>query len=219
MQYIEVQVRRAGKGISSSGANFAFRSSIYSAIGGYSADSGLAEDVDLGRRILASRLGTSRKGIDYAGASVSRLYTSSRRAEKAIRDGLSPSEQWEKGFGAFDDEVRKTRWEDTGKMPDLSNPEVAVQLVEQLEVVINRTLPVTASWYRGSGPMARRALGWLGVKYQVVGSNRIKITDATDLLESLKEYQKNGLEIMARKTGKYKTDEDITKLIKNQKQE
>jgi hypothetical protein len=202
MQYMELQVRQAGKGISSSGANFAFRSSIYAAIGGYSPEAGLAEDVDLGRRIQLARLGSNRTPTAFAGARVSRLYTSSRRAEKAVRDGLSPSEQWEKGFSAFDDEVRKTRWEDTGKAPDYNDAAVVEKLTEELEVILNRTLAVTDSWYGGDGAMTRRALGWLGVKYKLVGPNRIKITDASQLIEGLKTYQKEGMEIMERKTAK-----------------
>ncbi len=203
-QYISVQHRKARRGIESSGANFAYRSSIYASVGGYNAHVRMGEDNDFGRKLLLARRGaTNRTPIAYGGARVSRLYTSSRRAEKAIKDGLSPIEQWQRGFGVFDDEVRKVKWEDIGEAPDYDNPEVVAKLTSQLESIINRTLAVSSNWW-SHGPYAayqRRALGWLGIKYKLVAPNRIQITDASELIAGLKQYSKDGLEIMARKTG------------------
>lgn len=204
-QYISAQHRKDKRGIESSGANFAYRASMYAAVGGYNTRTGMGEDNEFGRKILAARRGAQgRPGIAYAGARVSRLYTSSRRAEKAIRDGLSPIEQWEKGFSAFDDEVRKVKWEETGRAPDYDNPEEVQRLVSALESIINRTLMVSSQWW-SQGPYAtyqRRALGWLGIKYTLVTPNRIKITDASDLIRGLKEYKEDGLRLMERKMGK-----------------
>jgi hypothetical protein len=204
-QYIDMLNRKAGINIGSSGANFAFRGSSYAAVGGYSADAGLAEDVDLGRRMRFARK-ESTDGyipIAFGGARVSRLYTSARRAEKAVRDGLAPVEQWQKGFGAFDDEVRKTKWEDTGSAPDYSNPEIVQKLTVELETVINRTLRAAKNWQDADrfAQNMDRSLGWLGVKFEKVGDDQIKITDASKLIAGLKEYQEQGMEIMARKTG------------------
>lgn len=204
-QYIALQERRANRGTESSGANFAFKSSIYSAIGGYSATTGLGEDNDLGRRIVHSRARSKEhKAIDFAGARVSRVYTSSRRAEKAVQDGRSFIEQWDNGFSAFDDEVRKVKWEETGEAPDYNNPEVVQKLVSQLETTINRTLNVAGGWWSGNrfSPMARRSLGLLGIKYKVVAPYKIQITDASRLIAGLKEYKEDGMEIMKRKITK-----------------
>ncbi|MDP1707166.1 MAG: glycosyltransferase [bacterium] len=203
-QYIAVQHRKAKRGIESSGANFAYRASMYAAVGGYDSQKELGEDNNFGRKITAARSGTSRNPIEYGGARVSRLYTSSRRAEKAIQDGLSPIEQWQKGFSAFDDEVRKVKWEETGEAPDYDNPEVVKKLVSELENIINRTLMVSSNWW-SQGPYStyqRRALGWLGIKYELVGPNKIRITDSSDLISGLKEYKEEGLKIMERKIGK-----------------
>lgn len=211
-QYVSVQHRKKGRGIESSGANFAYRSKVYAAVGGYEIQGDQGEDVEFGRRILLARSGSDRKPIAYGGARVSRLYTSSRRAEKAIRDGLSPIEQWVKGFSAFDDEVRKVKWEDTGQAPDYDNPVVVEKLVDELENIINRTLPVTERWWSNPQQFAyqRRALGWLGIRYEMDGPNRIKITDATGLIAGLKEYKEEGMKIMERKTGKSPSGVDAT---------
>lgn len=211
-QYFSMQNRRAGRGMESSGANFAFRSSIYTAIGGYNTDSGLGEDNDLGRRIMYSRLGSKdqRTGIDFAGARVSRIYTSSRRAEKTVQDGRSFIEQWNAGFSAFDDDVRKVKWEETGGPPDYDDPVVVEKLTRQLEATINRTLMVAGDWWAGDqySRMSRKALGMLGLKYRIVSAHRIEITDASRLIAGLKEYQEDGMEIMARKTAKPGTREN-----------
>lgn len=209
-QYIAVQHRKAKRGIESSGANFAYRASMYAAVGGYDSQKELGEDNNFGRKITAARSGTARNPIEYGGARVSRLYTSSRRAEKAIQDGLSPIEQWQKGFSAFDDEVRKVKWEETGEAPDYDNPEVVKKLVTELENIINRTLMISSHWW-AQGPYStyqRRALGWLGIKYELVGSNKIRITDSTDLIAGLKEYKEEGLKIMERKTGKRRISQE-----------
>lgn len=204
-QYISAQHRKEKRGIESSGANFAYRASTYAAVGGYNTKAEMGEDNDFGRRILAARQGApNREAIAFAGARVSRLYTSSRRAEKAIRDGLSPIEQWQKGFSAFDDEVRKVKWEETGKAPNYDDPKVVKKLVSELENIVNRTLMVTSNWWSNEqyATYQRRALGWLGIKYRLTNANRIEITDATDLIAGLKEYKEEGLKIMDRKTGK-----------------
>ena len=200
-QYMGAQYRNAKLGIDSSGASFAYRSSIYSAIGGYDPEIAGGEDSNFGQRIVMARQGSRRTPIDYAGARVSRLYTSSRRAEKAVKDGLAPIEQWSRGFGAFDDDVRKVRWEDTGGVPDYDDPAVVAKLIPQIENIVNRTLPRGIWEDPVYGNFARRSLGWLGIKYTIAGRNSIKITDASKLIEGLKQYSKDGMQIMERKTG------------------
>jgi hypothetical protein len=200
-QYVDIQLRKSDKNnIPSSGANFAFRSGMYASVNGYSSDFDLAEDVDLGRAIKASRIGAkNKKAINFAGARVSRLFTSSRRAEKAIKDGLSPVEQWNKGFSAFDDEVRKVDWESLSKGIDYNNKESVKVLVDQLENVINRTMKAM-TWVQADHEVFKRSLGWLGIKYKLVGVNQIKIVDATKLIKGLKQYATDVDSLMERKT-------------------
>jgi hypothetical protein len=216
-QYIGMQHRKAGRGIESSGANFAYRSSMYAAVKGYDANVGMGEDNDFGRKLMTARYGApNRRPIVFGGARVSRVYTSSRRAEKAVRDGLAPIEQWERGFGAFDDEVRKVKWEDTGGVPDYDDPEVVERLTTELENILNRTIAVSSQWW-SHAPYAtyqRRALGWLGLKYQLIGPNKIKITDSSKLIAGLKKYSEEGMEIMARKTGTLPSRQEAAPAVK-----
>ena len=205
MQYMDVQSRRMEGRIGSSGGNFAFRSSVYAAIGGYNGNSSIGEDIELGRKIKYAREGSSEHTmpIVFGGARVSRLYTSSRRAEKVLMEGMSPLEQWNQGFGAFDDKVRQTNWEDFSQAPDYNNPEVVKDLVSKIEMIVNRTL----SGYSGMDEKefkayTRRSLGWLGIKYSFSGKYQIKITDSSKLIEGLKEYQTEGLKMMQRKLTK-----------------
>ena len=216
-QYISAQHRKANRGIESSGANFAYRASTYAAVGGYNTKAEMGEDNDFGRRIMSARRGApNRKAIAYGGARVSRLYTSSRRVDKEIRDGLSPIEQWKKGFSAFDDEVRKVKWEEIGEAPDYDNPEVVSKLTSELENIINRTLMVSSNWWSNPhyATYQRRALGWLGIKYNLSAPNRIQITDSSALIAGLKEYKEDGLKIMDRKTGKHPRGGEVPSKLK-----
>ncbi len=202
-QYVSVQIRKKGWNVESSGANFAYRSSIYAGVGGYTSGIHLAEDVNFGQKIkLARENSEDHTPVGFAGAKVSRLYTSSRRAEKALREGLSPVEQWDRGFSAFDDEVRKVKWEELTNGIDFDNKEQVDNFLYELENVVNRTmLKVSGSNNPASDPLLGRALGWLGIKYKITGDHSLKIVDASRLLDGLKEYQKEGLKIMERKTG------------------
>ncbi len=204
-QYIEAQSRAKGWHIASSGANFAFKSSIYAGVGGYTENIGGGEDTDLGEKIKLSRSGATKyMPIAFAGAHVSRLYTSSRRAEKSIREGLAPIEQWDKGFSAFEDEVRKIKWEKMGKRINFKDKSQTEKLTKELQNVINRTILRTKSWGGTSrDKVLTRALGWLGLKYKITGDYAIEITNASRLLKGLEEYQKQGLEIKKRKTGRF----------------
>ena len=197
-QYVDMQIRN--KNIPSSGANFAFRSGTYAAVGGYSEKIGLAEDVDLGKAIKAARIGAkNKKASVFAGARVSRLYTSSRRAEKAIKDGLSPVEQWNTWKGAFDNEVRKIDWAAMSEKIDYKNKKEVKVIVEQLENVINRTIKAM-KWAHGDQKVFKKSLGWLGIEFKFIDKHKIKITNASRLIKGLEQYQKEGLEILKRKT-------------------
>ncbi len=206
-QYIAVNTRAKNWFIDSSGANFAFRSSTYSGVGGYTEGRGGGEDTDLGEKIKLARQGAkTHKPVIFAGARVSRLYTSSRRAEKAIKDGLAPVEMWDKGFGAFEDEVRKVKWEEMGEEIDFENKVQLDKFVGELEKVINRTIAKMGG-YGGNTqhPSIVFALKCLGIKYEVVDDYSIRITDASKLIEGLKDYQSAGMDIWKLKTGRTKS--------------
>ncbi len=202
-QFVDVQLKHGdAMAIASSGANFAMRAGIYAAVNGYRASENLAEDVDLGRAIKAARIGSKSKlGIGFAGAKVSRLFTSSRRAEKALKDGLSPVEQWSKGFSAFDDEVRKVDWEKIANNIDLDTPDGKQIFLEQLEAVINRTVKAM-SWARNDKKLFKNSLSWLGMKCTVSTTNEIKIVNADKLIVGLKQYRADMPKTVEKKTGK-----------------
>ncbi len=201
-QFVDVQLKHGdAMAIASSGANFAMRAGIYAAVNGYRASENLAEDVDLGRAIKAARIGSKTKmGIGFAGAKVSRLFTSSRRAEKALKDGLAPVEQWSKGFSAFDDEVRKVDWEKIANNVDLDAPEGKRVFLEQLENVINRTVKAM-SWAGNDKKLFKNSLSWLGIKCNISKTNEVKIIDADKLIAGLKQYKTDMPKTVEKKTG------------------
>jgi hypothetical protein len=204
-QYVDTMIRKRDKIIrSSSGANFALHSSIYAAVGGYDEKARLAEDRDLCQRMNLARRGASKRvAVAFAGARTSRLYTSSRRAEKALEEGLSPVEQWDRGaFGALEDEVRKVKWDESGGNIDYDDPDTVEKLTSALEVIINRTLRVTRNYAGKDERMYRKALGWLGLKFIILPTGMVKITDASKLIEALKNYQIEGPKLYKKKIGK-----------------
>jgi hypothetical protein len=195
MQYLIAQYRSKGSPPNSSGANFAYRSSIYAAVDGYVSGTRSGEDTDLGRKITVARTDASHKGIVYAGLSKSRVFTSARRSERVLKFGLPPSKQWteesgNEGFQTLDGTVRGTKWENENEVIDFNNPDEVKKFITNVEDIINKTL--------GDNVYSReshRALNWLGVKFRV--ENRaIVITDATKLLKGLKEYQEEGSKIL-----------------------
>lgn len=203
-QYVDMMIRRRDKIISSSsGANFAFRSSIYAAIGGYDEQARLAEDRDICQRMNLARRGASKRlAVGFAGARTSRIYTSSRRAETALEEGLSPIEMWNRGaFGALEDSVRKVKWEGTGGNINYDDPETVKKLTAEMEVIINRTLKVTRSYAGKDERIYRKALGLLGLKFTMLPDGMVKIIDASKLIASLKNYQAEGLNLYKKKIG------------------
>jgi hypothetical protein len=200
-QYVHAVLQRRWKSVfGSSGASFAYRASVYAAVDGYTDGMTGGEDCDVGGRIRLARRGAkTHVAVRYAGNRVSRLYTSSRRAERAIKDGLSPSEQWTRKFSAFDDDVRKVKWELTGGMDwdDISKVET---FVNQLETVLNRTITQTMNDSIDRVAVTK-ALGWLGISFEFNKDRGIRIVNADKLINGLKKYQVEGLDMMKRKTG------------------
>lgn len=199
-QYLETISRKETGKVGSSGANFAFRSSIYAAVGGY-VDLTVAEDVALGRSIVKAR-GGDRGRIQYAGSRVSRLYTSSRRSINAYRRGLSPAEQWDKSFSAFDDEVRKFEMGEISNI-DYDDPEVVEKLKLDVEQVVDRTLNVYVDdGLNKDAPFYRRCVNLLGIDYALDENGDVKVTDISRLVSGLRKYQEYGEELRDTKSGK-----------------
>jgi len=203
-QYYSAYGRATRGGIVSSGANFAYRSSIYSGIGGYLDDVPGGEDVALGQAIALAR-GSVKNGIrgtSYEtqghGGSASRLFTSARRAIDVLKKyGLAPVEQWDKGFSPFDDEIRRMDLNDSSeKEIDYKNKAWQKKFKENLEHIINRTLDV---YERGEKIGKKRSLyrkeilSRLGIEYNLDANKNVVITNMSKLIEGLILYQKEGV--------------------------
>lgn len=200
-QYLSIIGRRRSNSMVSSGANSAFRSSMFAGIGGYIDNLEGGEDISIGRAIIAAR-GGNKKRFGFAGAGT-RLFTSSRRAIDAFNSGLAPVEQWKKGFSAFDNEIRNLTMEGGGKI-DYKDEKTLEKIKKSLEYVINRTLNVWEGDEKlgKDAPYYKKALGWLGIKYVLDSKGDIKITDMTFLIRGLKKYQEEGKLMRDARSGK-----------------
>lgn len=196
-QYMDVQGRAQGHH-GSSGANFAYRATNYAAVNGYDSEATIGEDVDFGARLREARRGSkNHRPIDFAGARKSRVYSSSRRAEKAINEMVPTIDQWQE-FGPMD-ELRKAAFK--GGTFDFGDAKAVAKLVQDMEVILNKTLQ-RVSGKHGITPEINRTFSWLGIKYIPTSENSIKITDASKLIEGLKAYQTQGLELFGKKSGR-----------------
>lgn len=194
-------IGRHGSGrMISSGANSAFRGSIYAGIGGYIPEISHGEDIAIGQAIVAARGDHTR--IQYGGARVSRLYTSARRAVDALNTGYVPVVQWDKGFSAFDDEVRRLQLGE-GQNINYEDPRQVERLKRDLEVVINKTLD-TYEEGENIGKDAhyyKQALRYLGVQYEL-RNGEVSITNMDRIAKNLQHYQKMGVLLRDIKAGK-----------------
>lgn len=189
--FIEAQLRRKNKNdIPTPGANFAFRAGIYAAVGGYS-DIDAGEDTDLGNTIKAARMGAKTKqAVSFAGTKESRLYTSARRIEKALEQGLAPVEQWGLRFDVFNSNVRNMSENISKTKVDFDNSSYLEEFKTQLETIINRTLKVI-SLSKVDKKIIERAINWVGIKYDLHENGNITIKDISKLVTYLKDYAKH----------------------------
>ncbi len=194
-QYYTNIIRNQRKTINSSGANFSFKSSIYAGVGGYLDDIPCGEDVVFGKSIAIARGGTYE--TQTYGNSASRMFTSARRAINVLKEHhLAPIEQWNKGFSAFDDEIRKMDLKDLNdELVDYNNPEYLNKLKEGLEYIINRTLNVYESWNKlGKDHFSyKKTINKMGIDYKLNKIGDIQITDMKKLVANLKVYQQEGV--------------------------
>ncbi len=203
-QYMIILDRRKRNYLFSSGANFAFKSSIYAAIGGYNGDIELGEDTTLGEDIVNAR--HTRATIGFAGVRVSRIYTSSRRAIYALQKGIPPAAQWDKiGFNEYDYEVRKLIMEQDLEI-DYNNQQTLQILIKGLEWVINATAQHWQNWLFSNAEALnnfKKALSWIGIEVEFA-DGKFKVNNMNRLIKKLKEYQSSGLFTRDLKSGKVK---------------
>ncbi len=190
-QYLSIIGRSRTDRMVSSGANSAYRASIFAAIGGYNDTKKGGEDIEIGQAIIAAR-DDDKKRFAFAGTET-RLFTSSRRAIHALAAGLAPIEQWIQGFSAHDDEIRKLTLDTKGHV-DYENKDTLAKLKKSFEFVINRTLE---EYERGEvlgkeSAFYKKAIGMLGIKYKLDAAGNVVITNMSSLIKGLKKYQEEG---------------------------
>ncbi|MCB0318981.1 MAG: hypothetical protein KDD56_09505 [Bdellovibrionales bacterium] len=189
--------------------NFAFKASVYSVVGGYDPLMKTGEDVDLDNRIISFRRGASNHtGIMYAG-SKSRLYTSTRRAELALKLGHCTAEQWSVAeFKAKDPEVRKN----SQHLDLFSTALKSENFTAEVEKLINRTLQIYFPKEHGEKVSStKQAADLLQIKKIVTGyfnidfilndNYSISITDISGLIRKLIDYRKKALTVFSQRTG------------------
>jgi hypothetical protein len=185
-QYLTALNRKHKNKMTSSGANFAFRSSMYAAVGGYDETATLAEDVTLGRAIMNGRRNNGAIGYNQR----SLLYTSARRSIAALKQGHAHIEQWDQlPFGA-DDELRKNASISSGSEPDFNDPTYVNGLKNRIESIVDRTLSVFSKWDGGlakDDDRYKKVLKALGISYKITKKGGIEITDMQSFVTKLKQ--------------------------------
>lgn len=211
-QYLSAIGRHRNNRMVSSGANSAYRSSMYAAIGGYMDSKEGGEDVAIGEAIVAARA-DNRNSFAFAGTET-RLFTSSRRSISVLLEyGLAPVEQWDKGFSVHDDKVRMLEMKEGNKI-DYKDPETLQKIKTSLEDVINRTLDVYEVEQKlgKNNPFYRKAVGWMGIKYNLDNKGNVIITDMTSLVKGLEKYQIQGKLMRDARSGKIEAIEQLKSL-------
>lgn len=182
-QYLDASLRHAPEGmkhIGSSGANFAFRASTYSAVGGYNPDF-MGEDVVLGTKIKVARAGEGRMipndryPIQFSNRS--RVSTNPRRGLAKYLEGKAVVEQW--------DDFDKSDYVRDLDIQEFVNRPPEEFDVKRLESEINAAI----SAYRLYPDMdiVRRSLDFLKLSWHVDGG-RIRIDDTSRLEASFKRF-------------------------------
>ena len=198
-QYLNTHGRKRVGSLVSSGANTAFKGSIYAGIGGYV--SGISgEDIAIGQAITEARGVNTTLG--YGGARVSRLYTSARRAVDALRSGLVPVAQWDKGFSAFDDEIRRLNTS-SGADIDYNDAATVERVKAEIEKVLDRTIEIY-DVEEGLGKEAefyQNALRYMGIQYKLTNGH-VEIINMDSMAKRLQHYQKIGVLLRDIKSGK-----------------
>lgn len=189
-QYLDIIQRhqKVKSNIGSSGANFAFRGSIYAAVGGYDSTDVKCEDVVLGNMIKSARKGSGSKPIVFGGART-KIVTSSRRAVDALKSGLAPAQMWSKQFSP-DDKLREFEWaldENENILNNLDNKAQQDRFVSTLQKFINSTLQEYK--IKAASNNAKKALNFLGIKKFKIHENQVEIQSFDELKHLIRVLQ------------------------------
>lgn len=180
LQYTDVQERRSGGSPNVAAANFAIRGSMYAAVGGYAENQWYRNQAtsELGERVKQARRGaTQHVPLGFAGSRASRIYA-------------------ETPNGNTNDENLSILRQQGGAV-DFENADEVASFVSQVEDMLNKA--IESKYGSPIHPSVGRALGWLGIKYDVTSTSSdkdkqdIRITDASKLVEGLKRYQEQGV--------------------------
>lgn len=193
-QYMEIQNRHPRSGspyYNTSGANFAFKSSIYAAVGGYSDSGGVStgEDETFGNKVKHARA-SSVKPVGF-GMKKSLLYTSARRSLEAASKGYAPYQQWQAlEFGPNDAlRTKKSEDYDHGISADeaLADPVKKKEFCSALSLLINKQLLAWGIIF--PNPKISRSLDFLGIPYEIDKGLVIVTPEKIDtLLHDLSDY-------------------------------
>ena len=203
LQYIGIPNRNSKGFMNSPGGNFGFRASAYSAVGGY-AKMGGGEDSRLGE-VLNALGGGKYENFGYSQSA--RIWTDARRAIATVLHRGTPMEQWNNGFGAFD-ELRTKNFTRDRKI-DFSDPEEVKRIEEEVEDVLIKSIEYCHSAWDmpKNDPVILKALGHLGVKYEVDEKGEVSITNLSKLMAGIQKYQTEGIPLFKRKVKPAKAKE------------
>ncbi len=203
MQMLEVYIRRSQGNLGSSGANFAFRPSIYMATGGYRTNINIGEDVMLGRMIKSVRSGSnSRQPIAYLGRR-SEINTNARRAiSKLLKDGGAAASMWNEGFTATDS--LRTQTFNLAPM-NLNDKGVVEELINTIEKQLNTTFEMYGPSFQRSGTykagsalayfdnetlrQINRMLWAIGINVKWSADGKFKITNSDRMIKNIRLWQ------------------------------
>lgn len=179
------------------GPNFAMRASSYSLLNGYDATRNIAEDVDMYFRFFDLRAGSgTHVGVKFAGLN-SRLYTSTRRAEEAMKTGSSLIHQWSNLFTEFGDSNAHVRFRGEAIQDGRYVWRGDEQFLKDVERLINRSMRDLERYFEdvhSESPAVEKALThYLGLQYKAWPDGYISIVDGSKFLERIKDMRENGL--------------------------
>lgn len=200
-QYLSKDGNEPDKMILNPAANFSFRSSIYSAVGGYIPELNSGEDLTLGQEIAAGR--GNRSAVQHGGGKVSRIFTSGKSVIDSMEETFSFDE---------DEKVEETI--------DFNDKRQLNQLKKTLEHIINKTLEIfERKKMVGKGDeYYQHPLNRLGIEYALNKKGKLIITNMSRLVSALKKYQNIGIPLRDYNSGKI-SKEALEKIIKSNKKD
>ncbi len=182
MANITAHHERSQRGYVLSGANTAFRGSVYCNIGGYlEGANGSGEDIALGKIIKEVRKNSIRGGIPNT-----RLETSSRRNIAAVLKGLPAWQQWSKETGVkasdtvaekdFIEKIKNVK----GLQYDFENPKEKERFLKDVEKDLNEFIKVYGlTQHSPSKKIITYSFGWEeGEDFVFDEKGRFKLNDS-----------------------------------------